>query len=174
MGDDAIHVAHCSRYRCVYGDPNCPAVEETLPGGKAEAALAVLREDVLGMSTAERDAWDALPESVAGDAAPEGTPLAERIRAVVMERDHERSGHRRCHERHMALEASLTEEYAVRNVSDDWVYALPRLIPKFLYGKRGTQEAAEWHRRQIAGPDPEDWTGFEIVKRPVGAWEVVA
>jgi hypothetical protein len=63
-------------------------------------------------------------------------------------------------------------EYAVRNPDDDWVYALPRLIPKFLYGKRGTREAAEWHLRQLSGPDPEDQGWAEIVHRQVGPWEV--
>jgi hypothetical protein len=113
-GDEAVHAGHCSRYRCVYGDPGCPVAVETLPGGRAYRALAALREE---------------PEALPG------------------------------------------EEFAVRSTSEDWVYALPRILPKALYGKRGTREAAEWHLRKLAGG--EDTEGFEIVRRPVGPWEVV-
>lgn len=45
---------------------------------QAEAALA--------------EAWAALPDSVSGDAAPEGTTLAERIMALTAERDHRHNG----------------------------------------------------------------------------------
>lgn len=93
---------------------------------------------------------------------PTAEELAQQILVLRVELDTAR-----------ASVSTTTEEFLVRNQADDWVYALPRLLPKFLYGKRGTREAAEWHRRQLAGPDPEDWTGFEIVKRPVGPWEVV-
>jgi hypothetical protein len=78
-----------------------------------------------------------------------------------------------CGFRHPEQVTALTEEFLVRNAVTGWVYALPKVLPKFLDGQRGTEECARWHLRQIAGPDPEDWTGFEIVKRPVGAWEVV-
>jgi hypothetical protein len=136
-GDEAIHAAHCSAFRCVYGDPNCPTVEVE-PGvqrGGAESALAALRE---------------------GEPCVELAPICGT-----------------CGFRHPAKAVDTAIEYLVRATDTGWVYALPKLLPKFLAGKRGTQEAAEWHRRQIAGPDPEDWTGFEIVKRPVGQWEVV-
>lgn len=119
MGDEAIHAAHCSVYRCVYGDPQCPVVEEILPGGRAELALASLREPV-----------DTI------------VPPAE--------------------------------EYRVRDKASGWVYALPKALPKFLERKRDTLECAEWHLRQLnAGNEPEDWGWVEIVKRPVGQWEVV-
>lgn len=70
------------------------------------------------------------------------------------------------------VELELSEEYAVRNPGEDWIYALPRILPKDLYGRRGSREAAEWHRQKLAGKDG-DVTGFEIVRRPVGPWEVV-
>jgi len=39
------------------------------------------------------EAWAALPDSVAGDAAPEGATLADRIKALVSERDFHRNSH---------------------------------------------------------------------------------
>jgi hypothetical protein len=69
-------------------------------------------------------------------------------------------------------ETALGEEYAVRSVSEDWVYALPRIIPKALYGKRGTLEAARWHREKLAWKG-EGTAGLEIIRRVVGKWEVV-
>lgn len=51
-------------------------------------------------------AWAALPSSVQGDAAPDGATLADRIRAVVMERDQARNGWRGCHHRHLDVEAA--------------------------------------------------------------------
>jgi len=70
-------------------------------------------------------------------------------------------------------EEGLRYEWCVRSKSEDWVYALPRIIPKALYGKRGTLEAAQWHLTKIAGHDPEDHKHFEIVRRLVGDWQVV-
>lgn len=64
---------------------------------QAEAAVAALPGDLV-------DAWNALPDSVTGDAAPASATLGERIRAVVMERDQARNAAHRCHARHMALE----------------------------------------------------------------------
>lgn len=119
MDDGMIHEAHCSVFRCVYGDPNCPVAE--------------VEPDPTGQRT--RRALDALASEPDGD--------------------------------------GLGEEYAVRNIKDGWVYALPKLMPKFLAGQRGTREAAEWHLRQVAGPDEEDWPYFEIVRRPVGPWQAV-
>lgn len=113
MGDEFIHLAHCSVGLCRYGDTQCPVRREEFPGGRAEAVLEALKAE---------------------------------------------DGHVRV-------------EFCVRSKSEDWVYALPRLIPKTLYGKRGTREAAEWHLTRIC-PEPEDRHHFEIVKRVVGDWEV--
>lgn len=163
MGDEAIHAGHCSRYACLYGDPNCPVVEVNLPGGKAEQALTVLRdvEPCMELPPICGTCGFRHPEQPVD--TPTADELAQQILVMRVELDTAQ-----------AALSTTTVEYAVRGQSEAWVYALPRLIPKFLYGKRGTREAAEWHRRQIAGPDPEDWTGFEIVHRPVGPWEVVS
>lgn len=61
-------------------------------------------------------------------------------------------------------------EFAVRDRASGWIYALPKRLPKDLEDKRGSLEAAEWHRNRVAGPDIE-W--MEIVRRPVGPWTVV-
>lgn len=68
---------------------------------RAANAAAVMGHAALPLARALVAAWEALPDSVAGDAAPAGTPLPERIRAVVQERDFARRGWRTCHARHM-------------------------------------------------------------------------
>jgi hypothetical protein len=192
-GDEKIHAAHCSVFRCVYGDPNCPVNEESAPGGRAEQALAVLREpvDTGGVDTEALDqilrkAGIEYPLGLAGvrdlvnqrngnlDRAQEAEDLASRAHESMMAKYAEAGDLRDRAEAAEARLAALGTEFAVRNMTSGWVYALPKVLPKFLDGQRGTRECAEWHRRQIAGPDPEDWTGFEIVKRPVGPWEVVS
>lgn len=73
---------------------------------------------VLDMQAAElRAAWEALPESVSGDAAPEGTSLAERIRALAgkqrMAHENWGTSHQRLLEarsRIEELEAKLAEQ----------------------------------------------------------------
>lgn len=62
---------------------------------------------------AERDqAYAALPASVAGDAAPEAATLADRIRALVMERDREHASHGECHRLHQLAELRAIEQRA--------------------------------------------------------------
>lgn len=148
--DEAIHVGHCSVFRCVYGAPNCPVVEVE-PGtkrGGAEAALTVLADAV---------------DTAHGPGKCVSVEDANRV--LAEERAAYESGYE-------GLLAGMSTEFAVRNTATGWVYALPKILPKFLDGKRGTREAAEWHLRQVGGPDPEDQTGFEIVERPVGPWKV--
>jgi hypothetical protein len=63
----------------------------------------------------ERDeAHAALPPSVAGDAAPESATLADRIRALAVERDRAHAGHGECHRLHQAAQAELAALRAMR------------------------------------------------------------
>lgn len=177
MGDDAIHQAHCSAFRCVYGDPACPVNEEGVTGGHTDAALAVLREEK------PVSIWDRPQGRCPGEGCWYALPLDDA--GLIM--GHSKAGTlETCEgggklpldeaeiERQRLAALGMTEEYAVRATSQDWVYSLPRIIPKALWGKRGTREAAEWHLTKVAGKDPEDQKHFEIVTRPVGPWKVVS
>jgi hypothetical protein len=68
----------------------------------------------------------------------------------------------------------LSTEFAVRDRLRNWVYALPRTLPKALKDKRGSRETAEWQLEKLAGTNPEDRQWFEIVQRPVGPWQEVS
>jgi hypothetical protein len=69
------------------------------PAGLDEVA------QILAASTSEAEAWAALPPSVSGDAAPAGATLADRIRALVAERDRDQEGFVQCHRRRRSVEA---------------------------------------------------------------------
>lgn len=80
------------------------------------AALAIEWGHYTGLRRQWQRSWNdhgaamaALPESVRGDAAPEGATLADRVRALVMERDQARRGWGSCHARHLDVEAATRE-----------------------------------------------------------------
>lgn len=92
-------------------------------GEEAIAATVLLNERL--------NAWAALPESVRGDAAPAGATLAQRIEALVAERDREHTGFARCHARHRHVEAAAD---AVGNAFDAYDPAVPEPVRKALDG----------------------------------------
>jgi hypothetical protein len=71
------------------------------------------------LEKAYHDAWLALPESVSGDAAPPGTSLADRIRAIVQERDYARNTAARCHEMHQAQKPKVCTKCGTTGCLDD-------------------------------------------------------
>lgn len=72
------------------------------------------------------------------------------------------------------VDTALTIEFAVRDRLRNWVYALPRTLPKALKDQRGSRATAEWQLEKLAGTNPEDRQWFEIVQRPVGPWQEVS
>ena len=100
------------------------------------------------------EAWAALPDSVAGDAAPEGTSLADRIRALTGERDFNHKGFGGSHRRYME---------AIRERDE------ARAELAALRARAGAPEEAAVERaaRALAELDEVEWLGLI---EPVRNW----
>jgi hypothetical protein len=121
------------------------------------------------------DAHAALPDSVARrdgwDAAPSGSTLADRIRALTVERDASHNGHGRCHARHLDVEAAARR--MLRTLSTTTRPAQPALddeatrLHAVLARHRAARNPRDPDRVGPAG-SPTDRAAAEALARPCG------